>query len=101
MKTFTLYVGARQADAKKSLLKILRRHFESFTVITGEGYFKGAAEPMWFVKLATDTPSIIFKIAEEIRTGLDQEIIGIEFQSRYYSFTKKDPATELQASITD
>jgi hypothetical protein len=46
MKVFTLYVGASHPSAKATLLGLLERHFESFTVISGEGYFRGAAEPM-------------------------------------------------------
>jgi len=99
VKVFTLYVGISRPEAKELLLKILRQRFESFTVISGEGYFKGIPEPMWFVRLATETPQIIFESAEEIRSSLHQDIFGIEYQSRYYRYAKEDPARELQSLL--
>lgn len=99
MKVFTLYVGTSRPNAKENLVKILRQRFDSFTVISGEGYFKGIPEPMWFVRLATDAPRIIFETAEEIKSHLDQDIVGIEYQSRYYRYAKDDPALELQSLL--
>jgi len=101
MKVFTLYVGTSRPAAKNLLLNILRKRFESFTVISGEGYFKGIPEPMWFVRVATDVPQIIFETAEEIRGALHQDIVGIEFQSRYYRYAKENPAQELQSLLGD
>ncbi|HXT12016.1 MAG TPA: hypothetical protein VN873_10680 [Candidatus Angelobacter sp.] len=99
MKVFTLYVGTSQPAAKALLLQILRRRFESFTVISGEGYFKGIPEPMWFVRLAADAPQIIFETAEQIRSGLNQDIVGIEYRGNYYRYTKDDPARELKSLL--
>jgi hypothetical protein len=95
MKVFTLYIGTKQPGAKKKLLEILRKRFESFTVISGEGYFRGVAEPMWFVRLATDHPQKVLEIAEEIRSALQQDGVGIEYRSRYYRCTASDPAADL------
>jgi hypothetical protein len=101
MKVFTLYVGTSRLNAKELLLKILRRRFESFTVISGEGYFKGVPEPMWFVRLATEDVQTIFETAKEIKTGLNQDVIGIEYQSRYYGYGKDDPARGLSTLLSE
>jgi hypothetical protein len=99
MKVFTLYIGTSQPGAKETLLDILRKRFESFTVISGEGYFHGTAEPMWFVRLATDEQQKILEIAEEIRSTLQQDGVGIEYRSRYYRCTEQDPASDLSAVL--
>ena len=99
MKVFTLYIGTKQPGAKETLLEILRKRFESFTVISGEGYFRGAAEPMWFVRLATDHPQKVLEISEEIRSALRQDGVGIEYQSRYYRCTATDPASDLAEAL--
>jgi hypothetical protein len=95
VKVFTLYVGTGQPGAKDRLLLILRNHFESFTVISGEGYFRGAAEPMWFVKVATPEHQKVFDTAEEIRSALNQDVVGIEYQNHYYRYTETDRGSAL------
>jgi hypothetical protein len=96
MKVFTLYVGTSHPHARETLLAILRNRFESFTVISGEGYFRGVPEPMWFVRLGTDESEKVFAIAEEIRSALHQDALGIEYQSHYYRCTENDSASDLK-----
>jgi len=99
MKVFTLYVGTGRPNAKPTLLAILRKYFESFTVISGEGYFRGEAEPMWFVKVSTDEYPRIFAVANSIRIALEQETVGIEYENHYYRCTVEDEASALKAVL--
>ena len=96
MKVLTLYIGTSQPGAKEAVVKIIGAHFESFTVISGEGYFRGEAEPMWFVRIATDKPLQVVELAESLRKSLNQETVGIDFEGRYYPCTATDPATALK-----
>ena len=96
MDVFTLYVGTSQPAAKETLGRILRERFESFTVISGEGYFRGEPEPMWFVRLATNDPQAVIATAEAIRAALHQDGVGIEHRGRYYRCTATDPASDLR-----
>ena len=100
MKVFTLYVGTGDPQAKETLLAILRKRFESFTVISGEGYFRGVPESMWFVRVGTEETDKVFDTAQEIRLALHQDGVGIEFQSRYYRCTESESAEELRRLLS-
>ena len=95
MKVLTLYIGTSQPEAKDTVVKLISQRFDSFTVISGEGHFRGAVEPMWFVRIATDKSLLALETAEALRKVLNQETIGIDFEGRYYSCTAADPASDL------
>ena len=101
MKVFTLYVGTTQPEAKDTVVKLISERFGSFTVISGEGYYHGQFEPMWFVRIATDKPLLAVETADALRSALNQEVVGIEFESRYYKCTATDPATALRIILEE
>lgn len=96
VKVFTLYIGTTKPEAKETIARIIRERFPSFTVISGEGHFHGRTEPMWFVRIATQEPLSVVATATSIRAALDQDAVGIEYESRYYCCSKDDPASELR-----
>jgi hypothetical protein len=96
MKMFMLYVGTKRPGAKETILKILREHFASFTLIEGEGQFRGSGEPMWLVKVATDAGLEVINVAVRLRRELGQDGVGIEFENRYYRCTEADEASGLR-----
>jgi|SRR3954467_10197743 hypothetical protein len=101
MKVFTLYVGTTQPEAKNTVVKLISERFGSFTVISGEGYYHGQFEPMWFVRIATDKPMLVVETADALRSTLNQEVVGIEYESRYYKCTPEDAATALRIILQE
>jgi hypothetical protein len=99
-KVLTLYIGTTKPNAKETTERIIGERFDSFTVISGDGYFKGGREPMWFVRIATDNPLLVLQTAQVLRTELEQESVGIEYESRYYRCTAADPGMELRKYLT-
>ena len=100
LKVLTLYVGTTRRNAKETTERIIGERFDSFTVISGEGYFNGAREPMWFVRIATENPLLVLQTAQILRTELEQESVGIEYESHYYRCTAADPGMELTKYFT-
>ena len=96
MKLFTLYIGAGTSG---ELASLLARHFESFTLIQGQGFFHGVSEPVWMAKVATANPLQVIEAAEEIRVKFAQDGVGIEFASKYFRVTKTDSASTLKELI--
>jgi hypothetical protein len=99
MKVFTLYIGTRKSGAHEIISRIIGERFDSFTVISGEGHFKSVTEPMWFVRIGTRTPLLVIETAEAIRVALEQESVGIEYSSRYYTCSAADPASGLKGML--
>ena len=96
MKVLTLYIGTSQPGAKEKVVALISQRFASFTVISGDGYFRGIPEPMWFVRIATDKPLRVVETAEALRSALKQETVGIDFEGRYYTCTAENPAANLK-----
>jgi hypothetical protein len=92
---FTLYIGTKRDGAKSEVVRIVGEHFSSFTIIPGEGFFRGTNEPVWLVKIATEDCPRVIETAEQIRKTLDQDGVGIEYCNRYYRCTQADPASAL------
>ena len=95
MRLFTLYVGTNQASAKSEIVRIVCERFTSFTLIQGEGFFRGSAETVWLVKIATEDCPRVIETAAQIRQSLNQDGVGIEFGGRYYRCTQIDRASAL------
>ncbi|HWD92526.1 MAG TPA: hypothetical protein VG938_09265 [Verrucomicrobiae bacterium] len=95
MKIFTLYIGMNEPGAGENILRILGESFPSFTFIEGKGVFRGTLESMWFVKIATTDSRLAIRVAENIRSTLQQDSVGIEYDNRYYKCTAADPASDL------
>jgi hypothetical protein len=96
MKLFTLYVGTTEVGAKAKIIHIVTERFSSFTLMLGEGFFRGTAEPVWMVKIATEDCQSVIETAAQIRQTLEQDGVGIECDGNYYRCTQADPATALR-----
>ena len=95
---FTLYIGTKRDGAKSEIVRIVGEHFSSFTIIPGEGFFRGTNEPVWLVKIATEDCPRVIETAVQIRKTLDQDGVGIEYYNRYFRCTQADPASDLTKS---
>jgi hypothetical protein len=84
-----------EPGAMENILRILSESFPSFTFIEGKGFFRGKLEPMLFVKVATMDSRLVIRAAENIRSALKQDSVGIEYENRYYKCTAADHASEL------
>jgi hypothetical protein len=95
MKIFTLYIAMDEPGAREHIPRILSESFPSFTFIEGKGVFRGALESMLFVKVATMDWRLVIRAAENIRSTLKQDSVGIEYENSYYKCTSADQATDL------
>lgn len=82
------------------IVRIVGEQFPSFTILQGEGHFRGAAETVWVVTLATDDCPRVIEVAGKIREALNQDGVGIEFRDRYYRCTATDRASALLVEWT-
>lgn len=87
--------------AKESAQNILSKSFPSFTYIEGNGFFRGNLEPMLFVKVATMDSRRVIEVAENIRSALEQDSVGIEYENGYYKCTAADAASALAQKLED
>jgi hypothetical protein len=99
MKIFTLYIGMDKPRAQENIVRILGESFPSFTFIEGKGVFRGNLEPMMFVKVATLNSQLAIQAAENIRSALNQDSVGIEYENCYYKCTAQDPASDLKKRL--
>jgi hypothetical protein len=91
-RLLTLYIGA---GTRRELVRFLGRRFDSFTIWSAQGVFRGKAERTWVVKVGTHKPERVIAATVALRETFDQEGIGIEFESRYYCVTATDRASGL------
>ncbi len=61
--------------------------FPSFSLLKGKGFFRGKAEDLLIVKIATDREQAVYQLASALRAALDQEGIGVEHDGRYNRVT--------------
>jgi len=105
MKTFTLYVGSapRSPSSPTVTLNHLQRLiapiFHSFTVIEGEGIFRGQAEHTFLVKVTTFDVIAFLDEVEKIRRALDQEGIGIEHEGSYHRVVEGGDPGKLMVNL--
>lgn len=95
MKLFRLYIGTRHeegafsvAQLREAIVRTLQPHFPSFTLLGGEGWFRGIPEPGLTVVVATDDLPRLLDAASELRSLLRQDGIGLEFSSHYHRVTE-------------
>jgi len=95
MKIFTLYIAVDKPGAKEIVQSLLSEGFPSFTFIEGKGFFRGDLESMLFVKVATTDWRRVIRVAENLRSTLQQDSVGIEYENMYYKCTATDSAGDL------
>lgn len=96
MQMVTLYVGA---GSVAELTPLVGRRFDSFTLLEGLGVFRGAAEKVWLIKIATSDLPTLLTLAEEIRALFQQDGVGIECDGCYYRVTAKNLPAKLIKQI--
>lgn len=66
-------------------INIVGRHFESFTVIRGQGYWKGQVESTLIVEIISDPDDInkVARVAEYIRVKNKQEAVLVTSVDAY------------------
>jgi hypothetical protein len=99
MRLFTLYVGTKQRGAKQLIIRLVGERFASFTLLRGEGFFRGVAEPVWIVKIATDDFRSVLAAASQIREVLNQDGVGVEHAGQYHRVTEDDAASALSRRL--
>lgn len=90
MKTvFTLHLGA-QEGARPPLEAVrhsVRRCFDSFSLIAGEGWFRSTYDPGWSLKVATHDLTAVAELATRLRRQFSQDGVGIEVHGSYLRCT--------------
>ena len=94
MKMFQLHIGSNSPDGsispetQLSIQAAVAKEFPSFSILKGQGFFRGKAEDLLIVKIATDQEPAVFQLASTLRAALAQEGIGIEHDGRYTRVTR-------------
>jgi len=102
LELFTLYVGCADAKAAKGIVsQVVGSFFESFTLLEGEGFFRGMREPVQLVRIATDDVEKVLAAASEIRARLNQDGVGVEYGGAYYRCTAEDCAEALRRRFAE
>jgi hypothetical protein len=89
MKVYQLHIGANSADGtispglEKHIQAVVVKEFESFSLLRGKGVFRGKAEDLVIVKIATDREADVYRLASRIRIELNQEGVGVEHDGHY------------------
>lgn len=77
---YVLFIGLDASTTRQSqkatILSITEAHFESFTIVEGDGCFRGAHEHAFLVYVATQSEQLVVNLAEDIRSSLNQEGVG-------------------------
>ena len=97
MKLFTIHVGA--ASAFDAVLNVIYPRFDSFTILNGQGVFRGQSEPALLVHVATNDGLGVIAAAQAVRAALNQTGVGIEYDGLYYRCRENDDALELQQQL--
>ena len=108
MKLFRLYLGSQhphgtftQDELKDAIKSTLLQHFQSITLMPGEGWFRGEYEPGITVLVATENIALLLQCTEALRSRLRQNGIGVEFASRYHRVTEGRDLAALAWEILD
>lgn len=77
-----LFIGSDNQSKKlekEKIERILNKHFEGYSASQIVGYWKGTREKTLKVEVITDKPKSYLKsVAEELKTGLNQESVLLE-----------------------
>ena len=82
LEHFTLYIGLNvdgspRIDGRKITIDTLAKHFDSFTVWEGYGYWNGEPEDTLIVAIgANDRTEFLMKV-RQIADDLEQDCIGV------------------------
>lgn len=108
MKLFRIYIGSRHAngaftqDELRTAIKDgLLPHFQSITLMPGEGWFRGEHEHGIMVLVATEDTLLLLQCVEALRRKLYQDGIGVEFASHYHRVTAGCDLADLARRIVE
>ena len=108
MKLFRIYIGSRYAngaflpDELRTVIKEeLLPHFQSITLMPGEGWFRGEHEMGIMVLVATENTLLLLQCAEALRGRLHQDGVGVEFASYYHRVTAGCDLASLARRIVE
>lgn len=84
--TFKIYTEDKNRDGIKG---IVGRFFDGYTLITGEGVWKGISEPCLIIEIVTDhqgSNGMVNRIAEDIKRINQQESVLVVCLKGYHHF---------------
>lgn len=91
---YVLFVGLDASSTRKTqkatIQSIMEAHVESFTIVEGDGCFRGAHEHAFLVYVTTQSEQLLVKLAEDIRSTLNQEGVGYVKLGTYNRVTGSD-----------
>lgn len=92
---FRVYIGSSNQTAtisdrnKEQVIKHFSSYFDSLTIESAIGFFKGKQEETMIINIATEDRDRILKVVSELRENLEQEGIGIEENGQYFRVTSE------------
>jgi hypothetical protein len=93
MKVYQLHIGSNSPDGRispeteSSIQAAVSKEFPSFSLLRGKGFFRGQAEELLIVKIATDQEEVVYQLASNLREAMNQDGIGVEHDGRYNRVT--------------
>ncbi len=98
---FALYLGAVDGVRLESdrVSEVVGRSFDSFTLIPGEGRFRGASDPGWGIRIATNALPQLVELAAVLRREFRQDGVGIEVGGHYFRCTAETQPAKLAAEL--
>jgi hypothetical protein len=83
MREQTIHRLYTEQKNKRLITRLLKEHFESFTLQPVTGYYRGNSEKAIVVEIVGATPSAIRKVAEQIKKMNGQKsILAIRFPAK-------------------
>ena len=94
---FTLYLGNRNGQDfskidREKAFEIVCSRFPSFTVLSGEGYYKGKSLPTLIFQIATKDRYALEQLCDELCLQFDQKWIGVAEIGTYRSVARRHQA---------
>jgi len=98
---FSLYLGALDGVRLEAdqVSAVVGRSFDSFTLIPGEGRFRGTHDPGWGIRIATNALPQLVELAAALRREFRQDGVGIEAGGHYFRCTAETRPAKLAAEL--
>jgi hypothetical protein len=78
-------------DLREEAFAVVRARFPSFTVQEAMGFFEGKSMPTLVIIIASSDLDPVFRVADELRTLMDQRGVGVEHGGLYLRLVAGQP----------
>lgn len=83
--------GPWTEDLQEEVFAVVGAQFPSFTVQEAIGFFEGKSMPTLVIIIASSDLDPVFRVAEQLRTLMDQRGVGVEHGGLYVRLVEGRP----------